>query len=136
MKFVLWRGRGVQERTIPHSVQIYLHPISLIERIYLFLILTRIDMIWSIGVDYNFLVWSVGRFGYFDSEKQSPAGPSENAFSSHPTSRSCLDTGNPSGFTISLGAQTSRRVQRSPTKDHMYYKCFCSTLDSILPRNN
>ena len=36
---------------------------------------------------YHHPVWWVGSFGYLGSEITSPAGPIENVFSLHPTSR-------------------------------------------------
>ena len=62
----------------------------------------------------------------------SPSEPSENISSLHPTSKGSPDVGNLSGPTIPFGALARWTVQLSPTKVHMCYLCFCSTLASML----
>ena len=62
-----------------------------------------------------------------------PASTDENVYSSHRISRNSPNTENSSKSTIPLGAQARWRVLRSPTRDHMCYKCFCSTLAPCYP---
>ena len=65
---------------------------------------------WSIVDVYHHLIWWFVRFSWLSSENTSLTGHGENLSSSHPTSRSDSDAGNPSRFTIPFGELARRRV--------------------------
>ena len=120
----------------PHWIGPISLPPPLLGWFYLALVL--LSQAWPLihsGDAYHHRVWCLGvsttRVG-----NTSSIGHNENVSSLHSTSRSSPDAKNPSKSTIPHGVQVRWWVQGYPTRNQMYYLCFCSIVFYMLPKFN
>ena len=141
----MWRNVGVTYKLlgvwdIPiHSSFIQTRPSffppPLYGRFYLALVSARLVMIFdSLKIPINTWCDESDALNTLVLKNIIPTLPGKNQSSSHLTSRNSPDAGNSSELTIPLCVQTHWRIQWSPSRAHMCYLSFCSTLASMLPK--
>ena len=85
---------------------------------------------------YHHMVWWVKCLWYLGLKNISHAGPGDNVSSPHSTFKSSPEVRKPRGLTISFGVQGSLKDQCSPTRAHMWYRCFCPIVNFMIPKFN